>query len=496
MRQSVVAILILVLSSSLGISIACAQAVDPIASPTTGGLRANGQDDDRPETIRSVIAGVMSDAQNEGASPSQRSDVYRFTAQNPGRITVTFQEAEIRDLLEAFAEFAARSIVAGAGVDGRISATIRDQPWDVALHAILEANGWAARELPSGIILVDAIDLLQQRQAADPLTTETFRINYVPASEIAGALDPLRSDRGRISVNPTTNTIIITEVQAVLEGMRSIIQQLDVRTAQVSIRAKIIFVNRTEVEELGITYDLKDTKGSSLNRLVAVADPRESGDWTHSDLISLGGSSLAALGNANVRVQQPQLEAVISLVLGRHTLVTFIDALQARELSDVQAAPLITTLDNQPAEIWVGERTPIRVVDVGTAVVGVEGISAPRATAELVETGIRLRVTPTITADGRILMQLHAERSSAQLAATDVGVIFQQQQGTTRLMVRDGETAVIGGLTVTEVSSTSAGIPFLMDLPLLGRLFRTTREREQKRDLLILVTPTIVDDAV
>jgi type IV pilus assembly protein PilQ len=111
-----------------------------------------------------------------------------------------------------------------------------------------------------------------------------------------------------------------------------------------------------------------------------------------------------------------------------------------------------------------------------------------------VETGIRLRVTPHITADRRILMQLHAERSSAQLAATDIGVIFQQQQGTTRLMVEDGETAVIGGLTVTEVGRTRAGIPFLMDLPAIGRLFRTERTREQKRDLLIMVTPHIVDD--
>jgi type IV pilus assembly protein PilQ len=160
----------------------------------------------------------------------------------------------------------------------------------------------------------------------------------------------------------------------------------------------------------------------------------------------------------------------------------------------VQAAPTITTLDNQEAEIWVGERTPIRVVDVGRVPAARAGAGAARATAELVETGIRLRVTPHITADRRILMQLHAERSSAQLAATDIGVIFQQQQGTTRLMVEDGETAVIGGLTVTEVGRTRAGIPFLMDLPGIGRLFRTERTREQKRDLLIMVTPHIVDD--
>ncbi|CAN5826113.1 hypothetical protein BH23GEM6_BH23GEM6_21820 [soil metagenome] len=410
------------------------------------------------------------------------------------RITVTFQNADIRDVLSTIAEFTGRSIVPGSGVTGNVTATIRDQPWDVALQTILRAYGLAAQEMPSGIIQVDAIELLQSRQAQEPLLTETFRINYVPVGELATSLDPMRSERGRISVNASTNTLIVTDVESVVDNVRRMLGQLDVRTPQVSIRAKIIFVNRTDVEELGITYDLKDLRGSSLNRLTSAPDPASPGGFTNQDLILLGGNSIAALGNANVRVQGPQLETVISLVLGRYTLVSFIDALQSAELSDVQAAPTITTMDNQEAEIWVGERTPIRVVDVGTPGVGDVGGGAARATAELVETGIRLRVTPHITADRRILMQLHAERSSAQLAATDIGVIFQQQQGTTRLMVEDGETAVIGGLTVTEVGRTRAGIPFLMDLPVVGRLFRTERVREQKRDLLIMVTPHIVED--
>jgi type IV pilus assembly protein PilQ len=413
-------------------------------------------------------------------------------ARNPQRITVTFEEADIRDVLASFAEFTGRSIVPGVGVNGTVSATIRDQPWDVALQTILRAYGLAAEELPSGIIRVDAFDKLQERRTQEPLVTRTFRVNYVPAGELATSLDPLRSDRGRISVNASTNTLVVTDVATVLDNVGGLLQQLDVRTPQVAIQAKIIFVNRTDVEELGIVYDLKDSQGSSLNRITT--DPRTVAGQNGQNIVQLGGNSIAGLGNANVRVQGPQLETVISLLLGRFTLTAFIDALQAVELSDVQAAPLITTLDNQQAEIWVGERTPIRVVDVGTPGAGDSGFGGPRATAQLVETGIRLRVTPHITADRRILMDLHAERSSAQLAATDIGVVFQQQQGTTRLMVADGETAVIGGLTVTEVATTRAGIPFLMDIPYLGALFRTTRQREQKRDLLIMVTPRIVND--
>lgn len=405
---------------------------------------------------------------------------------------MTFQEADIRDVLASFAEFTGRSIVPGAGVRGTVTAEIRNQPWDVALETILTAHGLAARELPSGIIRVDALERLREREVQEPLVTETHRINYVPVQELVATLQPLRTERGSIVANPSTNTLIVTDIESAVNNIRAMVSQLDIQTPQVAIQAKIIFVNRTHVEELGVTYDLKDSRGNQLNRLVAVPDPGNPGRRTNEDLILLNGNSIAALGNATARVQGPSLETVISLVLGRHTLITFLDALQAAELSDVQAAPLITTLDNQEAEIWVGERTPIRVVDVGTGAVGAGG--APRATAQLVETGIRLRVTPTITGDRRVLLQLHAERSAAQLAATDIGVVFQTQQGSTRLLVQDGETAVIGGLTVTEVASTRAGIPFLMDIPVLGALFRTTRTREQKRDLLILVTPHIVDE--
>jgi type IV pilus assembly protein PilQ len=422
------------------------------------------------------------------------------------RMTVSFYEADIRDVLASIAEFAGRSIVAGTGVEGiRVTAEINNQPWDVALETILRANGLAYEELPSGIIRVDRIEALAQRREQEPLVTRTFRVNYVPVQELASTLEALKTTRGAIASNPTTNTLIVTDVAAAVSNIESLIPQLDVRTPQVAIQTKIIFVNRSDVEELGVTYDLKDSRGNSLNRLVGVPERdlvtgELTGELTSDNLVLLGGNSIAALGNANTRVVGPSLETVISLVLGRYTLISFLDALQTAQLSDVQAAPLITTLDNQEAEIWVGERTPIRVVDVGGGASGGSGGGGaggalPRATAELVETGIRLRVTPTITADRRVLMQLHAERSAAVAAAGDIGVSFQTQQGDTRLMVRDGETAVIGGLTVTEVTSTRAGIPFLMDIPFVGALFRTSRKQEQKRDLLIMVTPHIVEES-
>ncbi|HEX7240953.1 MAG TPA: AMIN domain-containing protein [Longimicrobiaceae bacterium] len=467
-----------------------------------------------PEGIRLSLAsdGTSFQPWSSGAPQAARPEPRRQAQTAPApqerqqgrRMTVSFYEADIRDVLASIAEFAGRSIVAGAGVEGiRVTAEINNQPWDVALETILRANGLAYEELPTGIIRVDKIEALAARREQEPLVTQTFKINYVPVSELVTTLTPLKSQRGSVAANPTTNTLIITDVGTVVNNIASLVGQLDVRTPQVAIQTKIIFVNRSDVEELGVTYDLKDSRGNSFNRLVGVPERdlrtgELTGEVTRDDLVLLGGNSIAALGNANTRVVGPSLETVISLVLGRYTLISFLDALQTAQLSDVQAAPLITTLDNQEAEIWVGERTPIRVVDVGTQGGGGDagggGNSAPRASAQLVETGIRLRVTPTITADRRILMQLHAERSGAVPAAGDIGVAFQTQQGDTRLMVRDGETAVIGGLTVTEVTSTRSGIPFLMDIPYVGALFRTSRRQEQKRDLLIMVTPHIVDD--
>jgi len=434
------------------------------------------------------------------AAPRQERPARQQPQQSQARrISVTFENTDMRDVLASFAEVTGRSIVPGAEVGAiRVDYVAFDnQPWDEALRALLQAYGLAAEEQAGGIIRVDRIENLANRERNEPLVTRTFRINYVTVAEMRSTLEPLSTERGSVTVNQTTNTLIATDIASVIEEFGRLVEQLDVRTPQVAIQAKIVFVNRTDAEELGVTYDLKDSRGNSLNQLTSVEDPNNPGEQTNSDLVSLGGSSIAALGNANQRVTSPALQVLTSLVLGRYTLISFLEALQSAQLSDVQAAPVVTTSSNHEASIWVGERTPIRVVDAGaaTGAGGTGGATAARATAQLVETGIRLIVTPQVTSDRRILLQLHAERSSAVAVATEIGVQFNQQQGQTRVMVRDGETAVIGGLTVTEVTRSRTGIPFLMDIPVLGVLFRRTRDEEQKRDLLIMVTPHIVEES-
>jgi len=195
-------------------------------------------------------------------------------------------------------------------------------------------------------------------------------------------------------------------------------------------------------------------------------------------------------------VINPALSVVFSTALGKFQLTSFLDALQEVRLADLQAEPSIVTLDNRQASIQVGQEIPIRVLDANTSNLSGAATpnSQPRATVQMKQVGIILTVTPHITNNRQILLLLHAENSDAQLASSDAGYIFGKQAGDTQLLVGDGETAVIGGLTVTQTTQSKSGIPLLVDLPLIGRLFGETRTQDEKRDLLILVTPHIVDD--
>jgi len=449
------------------------------------------------------------------------------------RITVTYQDADIRDVIAAFAAFSGRTIVVGKDVGGSITAEIKNQPWDVALRAILQGQGLAASEdAVSGIITVDSYRNIASKQASEPLTTQLVAVNYASAASLVQTLTGLLSRdcapggvpeaqqntrtscfaRGALAADTATNTLLITETPSRMGEMLAYVRNLDVRTPQVAIKAKIIFVNRTDIEELGLSYDFGTGNDQFFSQLVQRVDPTTTkpvdtngdgvpdafggGTQVSGDRVLLGGNALSAIANANARVVNPALRLVFSAALGKFQLTSFLDALQEIRLADLQAEPSIVTLDNRKAEILVGQEIPIRVLDVGTqGGQGGQGANQiPRATVQLKEVGIILSVTPHITNNRQILLKLHAENSDAQLASSDVGFIFGKQRADNQLLVGDGETAVIGGLTVTQVTSSKSGIPLLVDLPIIGRLFGVTRTSEQKRDLLILVTPHIIDE--
>ena len=481
--------------------------------------------DPPPPPVRRTVVGQQTYGQNVQQSTQPR-------------ITVTYQDADIRDVIAAFATFSGRTIVIGKSVEGTVTAEIRNQPWDVALRAILQGQGLAATEDPaSGIITVDSYANVQARQALEPLVTQLIPINYAKADSLVPIVKSLLAQdcvaggpatsasagagqgaqnfggttcitRGAVAANPGTNTLIVTETPSRLGGIINYVRNLDVRTPQVSIKAKIIFVDRTNIENLGLSYDL-GSQGQFFSKLVQRVDPSTlkpvdtNGDGVPDalgggtaftgDKISLGGNTLSGIANANNRIANPALQLVYSAAIGKFSLTSFLDALQEVRLADLQAEPSVVTVDNREAYIQVGQDIPVRVLDVSTQQTGGAAVQ-PRATVNFHPVGIILRVTPHITNNRQVLLDVHAENSDAQLAGSDIGYVFNKQSADNRLLVADGETAVIGGLTVTQVTQSKSGIPVLVDLPMIGKLFGVTNKSEEKRDLLILITPHVVDE--
>jgi type IV pilus assembly protein PilQ len=429
------------------------------------------------------------------------------------RITVTWDRASLEDVVAGFAAFSGRTIIIGKGASaasGTISAEIRNQPWDLAFNAVLEAQGLAPQLLPGGIINVVDKKTLALADSTVPLETRLVRVNYANAAALVPAVQSMvTKPRGQVVADSTTNSLVITDVATRVDQVEQFVRGMDLRTPQVSIQAKIIFVDRTNTEEFGIKYDL-GTQSQFFNSLVQRPDPRtaepvdtdldgvpdalvptETFD-ANETIVDLGGNQLSAIGNARQEVVNPALELIFSTAVGNFDLTAFVQALQRVELADIEAVPSVTTADNRPANILVGDRVPIRIIDLSSPVAG--GANVPRATVRFEPTGISLRVTPHITANRQVLMEVHAERSAVRAAPVDIGFTLQTQEAETQVLVNDGETVVIGGLTVTEVTVAKSGIPFLVDLPLLGGLFGFRSQIENRRDLLILITPHIIDD--
>ncbi|HKK94055.1 MAG TPA: secretin N-terminal domain-containing protein, partial [Longimicrobiales bacterium] len=366
----------------------------------------------------------------------------QMASQEADRMNIEFVNTPIEDVIFTFSEFSGRSIILGTGVDAQISAKIDNQPWDQALEAILRANGYVAQEGQSGIIRVVEGQSLQQQEAFEPMVTRTYLLNYATAEEVAEALQSIvqpqqgaggggggggggQGARGSAEAVAGSNSVVVTAIPRMHDQVAQALVSLDRRFPSVNIQAKIIFVNRTDLNELGITYDLKDSRGNQLN-LIAPGAVDANGDGVidlesesveqGTNVVSLGGNSIAALGNANSRLPNPSIQLLSSLIIGRHTLINFIEALEQSNLSDIQAEPYQTVLNNQQARIQVGERTPLRVLDAGALGGAGGGAATPQATVDFQETGIILEATPTVTNNGEIILQLSAERSAPQVA--------------------------------------------------------------------------------
>jgi type IV pilus assembly protein PilQ len=437
------------------------------------------------------------------------------------RITIAWENAPLADVLASFAAFSNRTIIPSKDVKGNVTAEITNQPWDVAMRAILNANGFDATQDENGIIIVDTFQNIILRQAAEPLATRTVRLNYSKAVSVAELLRPrLTRDcrgmpgaqaaapvggnapqgvsavmacdpRGAVISDTLTNSISITDIPTALADLEAYARSVDIRQPQVNIKAKIILVDRTQLEALGLRYDV-GTRDQFFNDIIPRIDSTGKAR-TDAGQVYLGGNQMSAIANATARIPSAALQLIYSTALGNFDFTTFVEALQTSSLLDVQAEPSASVLNNRTANLTAGTQVPIRVIEAGAGA-NAQG-SFPRATVSFQNTGVILNVTPTVTANRQIQMRVHVENSDVQpQPGSDVGAVFPRQSVDNEVLVADGETAVMGGLTQTTVRVTKSGIPILVDLPIIGRLFGVTNREETKRDLLILITPHIIDE--
>jgi type IV pilus assembly protein PilQ len=455
----------------------------------------------------------------------------RQQSQEP-RITWAGEAVPINDVIAAFSAFTGRTILASRNVTGTVTANIVNQPWDVALKEIMNANGYDVTVNPDGIIVVDTFEAISARQSTVPLSTQNVRLNYARSTSVApmvrerltrtcsGATGNTASSgitaqpapgvpvttpvqgppagvqslscptRGTVTADSLTNSISITDVPSALAMLQDYAKSLDLRQPQVSIRAKIILVDRSTLEGLGLRYDLGSQQqffNDIVPRLDSLGHP-----LTTTGQILLGGNTISAIANATARIPNTALQLVFSTAMGNFDFTTFLEALQTNTLTDVQAEPSATVLNNRTANLSSGTDVPIRIIDAGSA--SGNAATAPRATVSFRPTGVILTVTPQITNNRQVQMRVHVENSSVDFQSNDVGAVFPKQSIDNEMLVADGETAVMGGLTQTNISITRSGIPVLIDLPIIGRLFGVTNRTEHKNDLLILITPHIVDE--
>ena len=482
-------------------------------------------------------APMRTNVQRDPMTAQQVAQQAQQRSQQP-RISVVFQASDIRDVLAAFASFAGRTILPSSSVGTiKVDAEIRDQPWDVALQAILSAQGLDAREDANGIIIVDTQERIASRVANEPLVTRVYRINYQRATAVGEQIrqrllqcipseryTPTQSSsaaagqppvagappaqpsaplspggggidvstcrgRGSVSADEATNSVSITAPISSADDLLEFAKSLDLRQPAVNIKAKVVLVNRTDLDALGIKYDL----GSAQQFFSNIVQRRDSAGGAGSPgdppRVLLGGNTVSAIANASGTVPGAALRLIYSTALGNFDFSTFLDALQEVSLLDVQAEPSVTTLNNKTATLISGAQVPfVPLVSSGGAGTSLTG----PITVERIQTGVTLLVTPSVTNNRQIVM--HVEVTNSDVNFTNNGTLIDNNNLKNDLLIADGQTVVIGGLTQTSVRVTKSGIPLLVDLPFIGRLFGYTTRQEQRRDLLVLITPHIIDE--
>jgi type II secretory pathway component GspD/PulD (secretin) len=384
-------------------------------------------------------------------------------------ITIDVQNADVKTVLRSMSEFSGTNIISGPEVEGKVTAHLKNVPWRQALDIILKAHGFGWRE-EYGVIRVSTLEKLTKEelelQAAErkkddllPLESAIVPLSFANAGEMKDALKDMLSSRGHLEVEKGNNSLIITDIAKNVEKISSMVTDLDRKIKQVEIVAKLVDVDYEASREMGVRWDLLNVSLKNVN----------------------------AVGDAVIDAQssQPVGTFRVGTVQSWGQVQGIVDMLAKENKANIISNPRIVTADNREASILVGKEIPLIVQD-----------QAGNPITELTKVGIVLRVTPHVNLDKTITMDLHPEVSELSAQATvQGGVIISLSEADTRVVVGDGETAVIGGLINEVESSLENGVPVLMDLPFVGNFFKLKNKTHKKRELIIFVTPRIVDYA-
>lgn len=379
---------------------------------------------------------------------------------------IDYFEVHNADMISVFrqlSEFSGVDIVTSRDVKGSVTLSVSNKSWSEILNIICKINNLTASDEGSYVYVltadefnkrkIDNASTIQVSQELQPLKREIIRLNNISASEVQTSIQSLLSGRGKITVVENSNAIIVYDTEKNINEIRVMISELDIESEQILIKCKIIEVNSGMIQRLGIHWGYFDA-GKSI----------EASHIKSSDNIITGA-----------------LERITYGIISPEKLSVALEYLYSDNNGNVVAQPQITTLDNKEARIFMGQQIPVPYID-----------EAGNTVYQMIDAGTELIVKPHIAGNGRILLELKPKKESYALQEGGQPIINQQSANTT-VFVDNGETVVIAGLTSNETHNVETGIPILKDIPLIGNLFKRSETNKDKKDLIIFVTPHIIE---
>lgn len=415
------------------------------------------------------------------------------------RLSLNFQNIEVRSVLQLLADFSGLNLVASDSVTGNVTLRLKNVPWDQALDIILKSRGLGMRQ-NSNVIMVapkqeitdnEKIELEAQTQLAEltPLRTEFVHINYAKAADIASLLkaeaNNLLSGRGNVSVDERTNTLLIQDTAEKIAEMRKVIATLDIPVRQVMIESRVVIADQTFAEELGVKFGYSRTSNLTQTNRGYTLGGKLPGDTAFNP-----PTSFTTDGNENFIVDLPTLAppaGALGLAVGKlgSWLVQLeLSALQEEGRGEIISNPRVITANQKEA-----------VIEQGTEIPFEQSTSSGATAVTFKKAVLSLRAVPHITPDDRIIMDLSVHNDTRG-EPTDAGPSINTQNVATQVLVDNGETVVLGGVYQQENRKDVRRVPFFSDLPYLGLLFKRISVTRDKRELLIFVTPRILKETL